>query len=186
MIGGEKDHKMKYTKKDLLEFRDYFRSQYKKQNHINIINNNTKETNPKQALGSNKIPMHVFPNTATIYGALAMLEGMLKYGRSNYRKAGVKISIYYDACRRHLDSYFEGEDTDPDSGLPHLAKALACIAILIDATVNEKITDDRMYCDNVEGYKKVKDEMTKHVIRLKEQYKNENPKHWTIKDREVK
>lgn len=150
-----------------------------------IINTkiNTKETNPKQAIGSNKIPMHLWPNTATVYGAVAMLEGLAKYGRSNYRKAGVKISIYYDALRRHIDSYFEGEDIDPDSGLPHLAKALACVAILIDATVTNKITDDRMYYDIIDGYKKAIKDMTPHVKRLKEQYKNKNPKHWTIKDR---
>lgn len=141
--------------------------------------NQLKETNPKDAIGCNKIPFHLFPETATIYGTLGLLDGALKYGRGNWREAGVKISIYYDACRRHMDAYFEGEDIDPDSGLPHLAHAMACIAILIDAFAANKLVDDRAYKG---GYRKLINEMTPHVARLKELHKNKNPKHWTIKD----
>lgn len=43
----------------------------------------TKPTNPKDAIGSNKVPMHLWPTTATIAGAMALLHGAMKYGRSN-------------------------------------------------------------------------------------------------------
>lgn len=142
--------------------------------------NNLKNTNPKDLIGSDKLPLHLFPETATIYGALALLDGALKYGRSNWRVAGVRASIYYDAARRHLSKWFEGEDIDADSSLPHLAHALACIAILIDATEAKKLKDDRMYPI---GYAGIINDLTKHVKRLKEKYKNKNPKHWTIKDK---
>jgi hypothetical protein len=142
--------------------------------------NNLKNTNPKDLIGSDKLPLHLFPETATIYGALALLDGALKYGRSNWRVAGVRASIYYDAVRRHLSKWFEGEDIDSDSGLPHLAHAIACIAILIDSYEANNLKDDRMYPI---GYKKTIDKMTEHVKRLKEKHKNDNPKHWTITDK---
>ena len=143
---------------------------------------NLKNTNPKDLIGSDKMPLHLFPSTATIYGALALLEGALKYGRSNWRVAGVRASIYYDAANRHLDKWFEGEIIDPDSGLPHLAHAIACIAILIDATEANNLKDDRMYPI---GYEKVIKKMTPEVKRLKEKYKDKNPKHWTIEDNKI-
>lgn len=144
------------------------------------MSENLKNTNPKDLIGSDKLPLHLFPSTAIIYGALALLDGALKYGRSNWRIAGVRASIYYDAAMRHLSKWFEGEDIDTDSGLPHLAHALACIAILIDAKEAENLKDDRMYPAN---YKKTIDNMSEHVKRLKEKYKERNPKHWTIQDK---
>lgn len=138
-----------------------------------------KNTNPKDAIGCNKLPVHLFPTTAKYWGCLALLDGALKYGRSNFREAGVRASIYYDACNRHLDRWFECEDTDPDSGLPHLAHALACIVILIEAIVKENLKDDRMYPSNFE---KMLEDLTPYVKQLKEKHKGKKPKHYTIQD----
>lgn len=138
-----------------------------------------KSTNPKDLIGSDKIPLHLFPETATVYGAMALLDGALKYGRANWRAAGVRASIYIDAAKRHLSKWFEGQDIDEDSGLPHLAHALACIVILIDAYEAKKLKDDRMYKG---GYIELLKRMTPEVKRLKEKYKDKNPKHWTIED----
>lgn len=33
------------------------------------------------------------------------------------------------------------------------------------------------------GYEKILKKMTEHVKRLKEKYKDKNPKHWTIEDK---
>jgi hypothetical protein len=140
---------------------------------------NLKSTNPKDLIGSDKMPLHLFPMTAVIYGTLALLDGALKYGRGNWRAAGVRASIYFDACIRHLTRWFEGEDIDPDSGLPHLAHAEACLAILIDAKEAGKLKDDRMYPG---GYLDTLKRMTSDVKRLKEVHKGKTPKHWTIED----
>ena len=140
---------------------------------------NLKNTNPKDLIGSDKIPLHLFPDTAIVYGALAFLDGALKYGRANWRVAGVRASIYYDATKRHLGKWFEGENIDEDSGLPHLAHAIACIAILIDAVEANKLKDDRMYPG---GFIQLLKKMTPEVKRLKEKHKVKNPKHWTIED----
>lgn len=139
----------------------------------------TKPMNPKDAIGSSKLPLHLWPETATVLGSLALLDGALKYGRSNFRAIGVRSSIYYDAARRHLTAWFEGEDVDPDSGLPHLAHALACLAILVDAQAAGKLNDDRMAPG---GYRYLIDAMTGHVERLKQLHAGKEPKHYTIAD----
>src|ERR1051326_4742978 len=93
----------------------------------------TKETNPKDIIGSTKVPMSLVPAVTIAYCALGHLEGDLKYGRKNWRHAGVRTSIYLDACLRHLEKFTEGEFADPVTKVPHLANALACISIIIDA-----------------------------------------------------
>ena len=60
-----------------------------------------------------------------------MTEGAVKYGPRNYRN-GCAWSRYIDALERHILAWRAGEDVDPDSGLSHLAKAAACLAILHD------------------------------------------------------
>ena len=150
-----------------------------------IMGEELKNTNPKDAIGCDKLPLHLFPTSANIYGCLGLLDGMLKYGRSNWREAGVRVSIYHDALKRHSDAYFEGEDNDPDSGLPHLAHMIACVAILIDAKENNKLIDDRMY-GGEKNYRLLIKKLTPFVKNLKEKHKDKNPKHWTIKDNKKK
>ena len=139
-------------------------------------------SNPKDLIGSDKLPLHLWPETATVLGSLGLLDGMLKYGRTNWRAVGVRASIYADALRRHLNRWFEGQDDDPDSGLPHFAHMLACIAILVDAEAKGNLTDDRQYPG---GYIELVEEMTPHVKRLKEKYALNSPKHYTIIDKET-
>ena len=139
----------------------------------------TKLTNPKDIIGSNKLPFHLCPTTFTAGVSMAFLEGCLKYGRSNFRAVGVRASIYYDACIRHLIAWFEGEDIDPDSGISHIYKAGACLAVIADAMEADKLNDDRMISG---GYKQVIEKFTPMIKELKEKYKDKNPKHYTIKD----
>ncbi len=139
----------------------------------------TKPTNPKDAIGSDKLPLHLWPETATAMGCLGCLDGMLKYGRTNWLEAGVRASIYVDAAKRHLNKWFAGQDNDADSGLPHLAHALACLAILVDAQAAGKLTDDRAYRN---GYVQLMDDLTPHVRRLKEKHTGKSPKHYTRED----
>lgn len=141
----------------------------------------TKPTNPKDIIGSSKLPLHLWPETATAMGCVALAEGMLKYGRANWRSAGVRASIYVDACHRHLAAWFEGEDTAPDSGVPHLANALACLAILVDAQAAGKLVDDRQVPG---GYRALVENLTPHIERLKALHADKNPRHYTIADGE--
>lgn len=102
-----------------------------------------KSTNPKDRAATARLDLSLFPATARAYGALAMTEGDLKYGGYNYRVAGVNASTYYAAAGRHLDDWYNGEEVDRKTGVPHLASALACIAVIIDAVECKKLNDDR-------------------------------------------
>ena len=102
-----------------------------------------KATNPKDQQATSRLDLTLWPDTATAYGALAMTEGHLKYGAYNWRAAGVQASVYVAALRRHMAKWYNGEENDPKTGVPHLANALACIAILVDAKEVNKLNDDR-------------------------------------------
>jgi len=110
---------------------------------VEMLATTVKASNPKDAVGSRKVPLSTV--SAPVLGelSLAMLEGALKYGRHNYRAIGVRASVYYDAAMRHLMAWWEGEDIDPDSGLSHLVKAMACMAVIRDAEIQNKMADDR-------------------------------------------
>lgn len=97
-----------------------------------------KPTNPKDAVGILKPPMSTIPSGVLIELGLALMEGARKYGRHNYRIAGIRASVYYDATMRHLLSWWEGEDIDPDSGLSHVTKAIASLTVLRDAMICSK------------------------------------------------
>ena len=138
----------------------------------------TKDTNPKDSISGTKLPLSLWPTTATAMGSVALLEGALKYGRMNWRASGVRASVYIDACKRHLDAWFEGEDCAPDTGSPHLGNALACIAILIDAQAVGKLQDDRAY--NGAGYRVLADSLLPQIERLRRQFESAMPFHYTI------
>lgn len=103
----------------------------------------SKPSNPKDIVGIRKAPMSTVPGPVLAELGVAMLEGAAKYGRHNYRAVGVRSSVYYDATMRHMIAWWEGEDTDPDSGLSHITKAIASLAVLRDAMLQGKVEDDR-------------------------------------------
>lgn len=102
-----------------------------------------KLTNPKDAVGVKKVSMSCVPSPVIMEMALGMMEGARKYGRHNYRIAGVRASVYYDASMRHLMDWWEGKDIDPASGLSHVTKAMTALCVLRDAMLNDKWNDDR-------------------------------------------
>jgi hypothetical protein len=107
------------------------------------MSDKAKETNPKDAVGVRKVPFSTLSAQVTAEVGLAMLEGARKYGRHNYRVAGVRMSVYYDATMRHLTAWWDGQDLDPDSGLSHITKAIAALYVLRDAMMNDMAEDDR-------------------------------------------
>ncbi|MBG24154.1 MAG: hypothetical protein CMF22_11965 [Idiomarinaceae bacterium] len=133
--------------------------------------------NPKDIIGSSKIPMSIWPSAATAYGSVGLYNGALKYGKANFRASNVRTSIYVDAAMRHMMAYMEGEEVDPDDGVPHLAAALASLAIIVDAKTAGTLIDDRQV--EAEGYRDMINEMTGHIKRLQELHADRNPKHHT-------
>lgn len=139
-----------------------------------------RENNPKDLVGLTKLPLHLWPMTATAMGSIALLNGALKYGRANWRSVGVRASVYVDACQRHLSAWFEGHEAD-EEGVPHLASALACLAILVDAQAAETLRDDRQFEG---GYRQLVASLVPHVSRLRELHSDKSPHHWTIADKQ--
>ena len=72
----------------------------------------------------------------------------------------------YDAVMRHMNQWWEGEDIDGDSGLPHPIKAAACLVILHDAIIRNNGNDDRP----PKSPKGWMDEMNKHAQELLKKY----------------
>lgn len=139
----------------------------------------TKPTNPKDIVGSGKLPLELVPATIDAYASLAFLEGALKYGRFNWRVAGVRASIYKAALDRHVERWWNGEDVDPSTGVPHLASAIACIGILLDAKTCGKLTDDRPPPAPLGD---LLEDLRRRMPLLRELFDGEAPHQYTIAD----
>jgi hypothetical protein len=101
------------------------------------------DDNPKTRFGVAKPSVTLIPGPALIHCALAFRDGATKYGPANWRVDPVTASTYTDAAFRHLLDYWDGEDRASDSKVLHLAHAMACLAILIDAQEQGTLKDDR-------------------------------------------
>lgn len=142
---------------------------------------NYKESNPKDEAAAldGRVPLSLFPDTARIAGAMAFLEGKEKYGRYNYRVVGVKSSVYVEALERHMTAWWNGEDIDEKSGLNHLWKAIACVAILIDAMETGMLTDDRPPRAPVQ---EMLEGLEETVIDIQKRLEEYDPYQYTIAD----
>lgn len=137
-----------------------------------------KDTNPKDAIGTAKWRQFmVVPRQVLWEVGVGMLEGALKYGRHNYRGAGVRASVYLDAAYGHLDQFCEGEDIDQDSGLSHVTKAICSLVVLRDAMMNDFWTDDRP--PKIKDLEGVRARLQNKVAENFERYADKSPHHYT-------
>lgn len=135
----------------------------------------SKETNPKDVAAFKKPRFYSgLPANVTKEVSIGMMEGAMKYGRHNYRIAGVRASVYIDATMGHLSDYWEGQDIDSESSLHHITKAIASLYVLRDAQMRDVCIDDRPPKSDVEGDKTrlqaVVDELFKKYPNPKQAY----------------
>lgn len=64
--------------------------------------------------------------------AKVLTYGANKYGPNNWRNVPDALNRYYAALQRHLNSFWQAEEFDKESGLPHLAHAAANIMFLME------------------------------------------------------
>ena len=57
--------------------------------------------------------------------------GARKYGDDNWHEVADGQRRYYDAAMRHIMAYRKGCQTDDESGLPHLAHAVASLLFIM-------------------------------------------------------
>lgn len=85
------------------------------------------------------LPIDPMMQVANVFGF-----GAKKYFANSYRQGEtVAWSRTYGSILRHLFAFWQGEDTDPESGLPHLAHAGTQLFILMEHTAHNKDKDDR-------------------------------------------
>ena len=153
---------------------DQIEEKYGPRDHTPETTKPTNPTNPKDLVGVQKWRQYfcVSPRVMWEVG-VGMLEGALKYRRFNYRIAGVRASIYIDAAKGHIDSWVEGEDIDPDSGLSHITKAICSLIVLRDSMLDGNFVDDRPPMHH--GFEKQKEELQAIVDVLFEKYPTPPP-----------
>lgn len=101
------------------------------------------DTDPKKGRGRLKATLANTPMTSVYMMGLAFNDGAEKYGAFNWRKTKVGSTTYLEALKRHILAYEAGEDCAVDSGVPHLAHAMASLAILLDAKLHDVLVDER-------------------------------------------
>ena len=92
-----------------------------------------------------RVPMHLVPPAAIKAIAEVFAFGAEKYSPNNWRFDGdtTDHSRTYASVQRHLNSYWDGEDLDPESGKLHLAHALTQTIILLTHVMDNPEMDDR-------------------------------------------
>lgn len=139
----------------------------------------TRPTNPKDIAADTRVPLWLLSSVAKIAWAMAQFAGGLKYGFWNWRESGVRFSVYLSAMERHIEGLKAGEEFDPIDGTRHEGNIMACAAIILDARAAGKLIDDRPPKVN---HRPAIAEAEALIVKLRDQYKDRAPKHYTIAD----
>jgi hypothetical protein len=101
---------------------------------------------PQQAVkhDAGKIDWSILPIGASKEIIKVFSFGEQKYARGNYLNGGgLKYSRVINSLLRHIHSFMEGEDLDPETGLSHLAHAGCNIYMLLSYELNkDKFNND--------------------------------------------
>ncbi len=89
-----------------------------------------------------KPDLSLVPGEFSAEVARGFMYGASKYGRYNYLN-GMDWHRLVAAAKRHVDAFQEGEDSDPESGVSHLAHAACGLAMLIVFQKRNLGTDTR-------------------------------------------
>jgi hypothetical protein len=93
-------------------------------------------------LDSGKPPFDLLDKLALEETAYVMAHGEKKYGTFNWRK-GLSQRRACGAALRHIYQHLDGEDLDSESGLLHLAHAMAGVMFAIRMWHQRPDLDDR-------------------------------------------
>jgi len=91
---------------------------------------------------TNKLPLNLLSTEAMNQTAAVLKFGAIKYAEHNWRN-GFQWSRPLAAAMRHITAFNDGENTDPESGLSHLAHAACCIMFLLEFEKTHQELDDR-------------------------------------------
>lgn len=111
----------------------------------NIFKSAVKELTPTGTalkFDTNKLPLNLLSTEAMNQTAAVLKFGAIKYAEHNWRN-GFQWSRPLAAAMRHITAFNDGENTDPESGLSHLAHAACCIMFLLEFEKTHQELDDR-------------------------------------------
>lgn len=89
-----------------------------------------------------KAPMNLLSTEALIQISRVMGAGAEKYSAHNWR-GGLAWSRVIAASLRHITSFNDGEDLDPETGISHIAHAACGLMFLLDYLKSHPELDDR-------------------------------------------
>ena len=89
-----------------------------------------------------KDPWHLMPWDAARAIVVILAFGANKYADRNWEK-GMPWSRCYSALMRHMTAWWQGQNTDEETGYSHLWHAGCCIVFLIAYEIRGKGEDDR-------------------------------------------
>jgi hypothetical protein len=128
--------------------------------YIIDMNGNKIKVKPSEVIGVDKLPesdladkelikdgkvkpiLTLIPQLALEDIAAVFMYGAAKYGEYNFSKGGPNTD-YINASLRHINKYMLNEDMDDESGLSHLAHAIANLMMILDNTKNNTNIDKR-------------------------------------------
>jgi len=99
-------------------------------------------TDHAEKFDQGKPPLSLLDRKALEGTAQILAYGGRKYALHNWRK-GLRYTRLSDAVLRHLLAFIDGEDIDPESGLPHVDHAACGIMFLQNMTRTRPDLDDR-------------------------------------------
>lgn len=103
------------------------------------------EQNTSLRLNQGKIQTREIDPAFILGMAKVLTESRSKYPHFNWAKP-TKLSTPYESMMRHILAFQQGEDIDPDDGLPHLLKAAVNIMFMnYHVSNNKDYADDRFF-----------------------------------------
>jgi hypothetical protein len=102
-----------------------------------------------------KSRMELVPGGAVLAIADVFTFGAKKYSAHNWRQ-GFDWSRLIGALERHVAAFKDGEDLDPESGLPHMAHAGCCVMMLLEHQRLGYGKDDRYTTVNKRRFKSIR------------------------------
>lgn len=90
----------------------------------------------------NKPDYSLIPKVALDLCARTLMYGAEKYGRYNWR-GGMNWCRLSAAAQRHIKAWEEGEDSDPETNISHLAHAINNLMFLLEYANKNLGTDNR-------------------------------------------
>jgi hypothetical protein len=106
-------------------------------NETRVINEKTGGMKGSKPIQIHALPWEAFAALGEVYAF-----GAQKYTDYNFRK-GYDWSLSFDAMMRHAFAFWDGEDLDPESELPHMAHVMWHAAALLAFMADHPDLDDR-------------------------------------------